>query len=186
MADRSKAAQIIDRTGQRYGKLTVLEYVGIKARSAAWLCRCECGSEKVIGKQINEVQSCGCARKSGKGSRPNVGPRLPVGEAARKRVLRSYRESAQRRGLPWALSERLFDRLTGANCAYCGSPPSRARYAGSNSGVFVYNGIDRIDNARGYSADNVVACCTICNNAKMDMSVGEFKAWIARLVARAA
>lgn len=49
----------------------------------------------------------------------------------------------------------------------------------------MYNGIDRIDNQKGYSLDNVVACCRICNNAKSDMTVHEFHSWIMRIAAMA-
>jgi len=49
----------IDLTGEKIGKLTVLEYVG----DAKWLCKCECGNTKVIdGKHLRsgETKSCGC------------------------------------------------------------------------------------------------------------------------------
>lgn len=40
-------------------------------------------------------------------------------------------------------------------CAYCG------RFSNS-----VFNGIDRVDNTKGYISSNVVACCTMCNIMK--------------------
>lgn len=52
----------VDRTGQRYGKLTVVSYVG----NRKWKCICDCGKETVA--QGNNLRSghtvsCGCARK---------------------------------------------------------------------------------------------------------------------------
>lgn len=59
--------KFIDLTGQKIGKWTVVEHIGTnKFRRATWLCRCECGSEKVIdsGTLINRKSfSCGCDKK---------------------------------------------------------------------------------------------------------------------------
>lgn len=52
----------VDRTGQRYGKLTVISYVG----NSKWKCICDCGKETVVqtGNLTNgHTVSCGCARK---------------------------------------------------------------------------------------------------------------------------
>ena len=49
----------IDRTGQKFGKLTAIKYVG----KSKWLCKCDCGNEKIIfvGHLTTEhTQSCGC------------------------------------------------------------------------------------------------------------------------------
>ena len=54
-------------TGQKFGRLTVVEYAGInKWRNYKWLCLCECGKKKVIrsGSLRNgDTQSCGCLQK---------------------------------------------------------------------------------------------------------------------------
>ena len=53
-----------DITGERFGKLTVIEYAGLDARKEAlWLCRCDCGTEKVINGcalRRGNIVSCGC------------------------------------------------------------------------------------------------------------------------------
>ena len=38
----------IDRTGKRYGKLTVIEHAGKRGYVALWRCKCDCGNEKTI------------------------------------------------------------------------------------------------------------------------------------------
>lgn len=57
--------RVIDETGNRYGRLTVVERAeGIKG-SAAWLCRCECGNEKIVLGILlrnGNTVSCGCKR----------------------------------------------------------------------------------------------------------------------------
>ena len=40
--------------------------------------------------------------------------------------------------------------------------------------VLKCNGVDRVDNTKGYSVDNSVPCCKFCNTAKHTMSEGDF------------
>jgi hypothetical protein len=97
-------------------------------------------------------------------------------------MLKQYRGSARSRGLAWELTDEQFDRITSEDCHYCGCVPNMVnRGAGRSSGEYIYNGIDRVDNAQGYLMGNVVPCCSVCNHAKKNMSYGEFMAWIARL-----
>lgn len=49
------------------------------------------------------------------------------------------------------------------------------------NGDYVYNGIDRVDNTKGYTIDNVVPCCGICNMAKGKLNQQEFQNWIKRV-----
>ena len=54
-----------DRTGERYGKLTVIERaedaVFPSAKLVQWKCQCECGRIKIIaGCNLPKVKSCGC------------------------------------------------------------------------------------------------------------------------------
>ena len=37
----------IDLTGQRFGRLTVIRYDHSEHDGAHWLCKCDCGNEKV-------------------------------------------------------------------------------------------------------------------------------------------
>lgn len=45
------------------------------------------------------------------------------------------------------------------------------------------NGIDRVDNTKGYSIDNCVAACRRCNVAKADMTPDQFREWVLRVAA---
>jgi hypothetical protein len=71
------------------------------------------------------------------------------------------RKNARDRGIEFSLSERFFGYLTTKNCNYCGEEVNTI-------------GIDRIDSFKGYTDDNVVRCCRICNIAKNQQSVDEF------------
>ena len=56
-------SRLIDITGQRFGRLTVLRQVESKNGATRWLCKCDCGNEKIIYKsslKSRETVSCGC------------------------------------------------------------------------------------------------------------------------------
>ena len=51
-----------DRTGQKYGKLTCVSYLG----KSHWLCQCECGGENIVKSSdltTGNTKSCGCNRE---------------------------------------------------------------------------------------------------------------------------
>lgn len=58
---------IKDISGQRFGRLTVLEYVGVnKNKKIVWKCQCDCGKiVEVVGGSLNNkhTTSCGCLHK---------------------------------------------------------------------------------------------------------------------------
>lgn len=43
-------SRFIDITGNKYNKLMVLSFYGIKDNRSYWLCKCECGNTKVLPK----------------------------------------------------------------------------------------------------------------------------------------
>lgn len=55
-----------DLTGQEFGKLTVIEHVGLdKSKNAMWKCRCKCGKELIVkgpNLKAGHTKSCGCLR----------------------------------------------------------------------------------------------------------------------------
>lgn len=60
--------RLIDETGNRYGRLTVLTQHAVDASGAMrWVCRCDCGAEHVArGGDLRSggVGSCGCLGRS--------------------------------------------------------------------------------------------------------------------------
>lgn len=60
-------AIVKDLTGQRFGRLVVMECVGrTNNGNAKWLCKCDCGCEKEIGSyqlRSGRTQSCGCINR---------------------------------------------------------------------------------------------------------------------------
>lgn len=171
-----------DLTGQRFGRLTVIRWVPSRKGSSVrwrrkWLCMCDCGNEVLIppvSLTKGSKRSCGCGRTG-----PQRG--LAPGDAAFARVLHQYQKGAATRGLTWNLSSDDFRRLTALDCHYCGAAPGQVRTTAPSSGSYVYNGLDRMDNTRGYELDNVCPACRPCNFAKKDMPYEDWMAWIARL-----
>ena len=56
-------AKAKDLTGQKFGRLTVIKRAENKRGRVYWLCKCECGNEKVImGDNLKSggIMSCGC------------------------------------------------------------------------------------------------------------------------------
>lgn len=54
---------LIDLTGQRFGRWTVLSHAGKKGKHAAWFCSCDCGKTGIVrGDNLREGGSisCGC------------------------------------------------------------------------------------------------------------------------------
>ena len=172
---------LIDLTGKRLGRWTVLRRgENSSDGKVRWECRCECGESRLVERsslRSGDSQSCGCLQREIQSKRQQGIP----GAASRSYVLHQYKASAKNRHLSWTLTEQEFDALTQGSCVYCGIAPSTVCRR-SHYGDFIYNGIDRIDNALGYTILNVAPCCFVCNQAKHDMPEEAFRAWIQRLV----
>ena len=82
-----------------------------------------------------------------------------------------YIASAKKRGLLFDISEKAFTELISKECVYCGASSTNKR-----------NGLDRVDNSMGYTLENVVPCCFMCNQMKGKLSTEEFFDHIIRII----
>jgi hypothetical protein len=170
---------LIDITGNRYGKLTVLRRGKTKKRAKGtevyWVCRCDCGnSHEVSGRSLRggDSKSCGC-------NKPGPKPRTI---STFNEIYSLYRSRAKRKGYRFALTKAQFKALIDSNCFYCGAKPGQVYRAANESSLpYKYNGIDRVDNVQGYTAENTVPACGVCNKAKNTMTQKEFYAWVDRV-----
>ena len=161
--------------GRRYGRLTVIRYVGKKPNRHGlfWEVKCDCGNLKeVVGYNLRNgnTNSCGCYfTECVKGRLPNN--KLPKGEANINSLYGRYKRSAKNRSIDFVLDKKSFVELINDDCYYCGNKPS-TKYSGHSTynGSIVYNGIDRVDNSIGYIIDNCVTCCSDCNYLKNNVS----------------
>lgn len=171
-------SRLIDETGNRHGKLLVIEKAGRKGHKVYWHCRCDCGNySEVTGYRLRSgiTKSCGCG----------MGYSLPPGEAMFNKTIDLYRRQAKRRGLVFEIEPDEFRSLTSSVCYYCGAEPANCQHPKDRNGEYRYSGLDRIDSNGGYILSNVVPCCRRCNIAKHTMTQQEFFDW-ARIVARRA
>jgi len=171
--------KLIDITGQKFGRLTVIKRVNSVNDSTMYLCKCECGKEKIInGAHLRrgKTKSCGCLHKEADENR-----KLSTGLASMRALIRRYKNSAKRREIEYKLTEKQFRKITQQNCYYCGAKPNNISINDRCNGVYIYNGIDRINSKKGYTLNNVVPCCRVCNRAKSDLNLQEFKDWIEKV-----
>lgn len=73
-------ARLIDLTGQRYGRLTVIDRDYSK-KTTAWKCLCDCGNYTIVTtKNLRQkgfsTKSCGCLNKEGNPIHKQAGTRI--------------------------------------------------------------------------------------------------------------
>lgn len=148
-----------------------------------------CGNTKWMRNNIikrERTKSCGCLKEKPelwKHRGPKSMPwQLEKGEAAFNNLLIQYKRSAEKRNLKFNLTTKQFRNLTKSNCYYCDREPHRIiKGQGKTSGDYIFTGIDRIDNSKGYTVKNVVPCCFDCNNAKKTLSQNDFLELITKI-----
>lgn len=181
--------------GTVIGDLTVTKYLGSKKYNNTYLCTCSCGNTrevKLTHLLSNTVTNCGCKNFV---SKSHGNKKFNPAMASFRAKAANYKTLARKRGIEYALTYEEAISLLQGNCYYCDSKPSneynarkrnrvntknKINYAANNSDEYTiyYNGIDRVDNSKGYIPGNVVSCCTTCNTAKLTSSFSEFKDWI--------
>lgn len=174
------------KVNDKYGYLTVLEILPtIAGKHSRVKVVCDCGNIKTVQSHLlkTKIKSCGCMQyKNIDRSNWNYF-KLDVGIASRNALYSQYKHSAERRGFIFELEISDFEEITKQNCFYCGIEPLQI-YHNSKiyNGDYLYNGIDRIDNIKGYTRSNVRTCCFMCNRAKHALTEHEFYNWIDRLI----
>lgn len=86
------------------------------------------------------------------------------------RRIQTYKKAASRRRIAWSLPDALTVDLLTDLCFYCHAAPAPT------------NGIDRVDNNRGYEYGNVVTACAECNRAKGTRTREQFEQHAMRVV----
>lgn len=169
--------KFIDLKGQIFGNYTVIEYT----EKQLWKCQCSCGKISFIkGNSLTAGRHKSCK---------SCALRLPKGEAGLNRLFSKYSISANKKNRVFLLTKEEFKKLTSSNCHYCGIKPYLISFASTNTtdnnkihSKYTYNGIDRMDNNKGYETSNCVSCCETCNMAKRNMSYTAFINYIKRII----
>lgn len=185
-----------DLTGQRFGRLVVLRYIGYVIdgkgyRKSLWECECDCETIDIyrtssLTRNKGGTNSCGClVRESCIARSTNCAwNRQPPGVAQLSAKWRYLNQGAKVRGLLVFFLKEAHDQLCLSNCYWCGKNPQLPHGNGHipKDLVIPVNGVDRRDNSLGYVEGNVVSCCATCNEMKMDRAEEEFLAHCRRVV----
>ena len=84
----------VDETGNRYGRLVVIEKLDSYKGKAQWLCKCDCGNyTKVSGDSLRQERkkSCGCFRREDARTRFTTHGQSNAGGANGKKCTRAYK-----------------------------------------------------------------------------------------------
>lgn len=142
----------INLTGQRFGRLTVIKQVeGPNKKNAWWLCRCDCGNEKVTTRQQlirGHVQSCTCLQKE------TMRDRAVIHGGYKTRLYSIWHHMKYRCNNPNAPKYPLYGGRGITVCdEWLNDFPAFRDWAISH-GYKDDLTLDRIDNNKGYSPDN--------------------------------
>ena len=150
--------KLIDLTGQRFGRLTVIERTNQSpGEEVRWLCKCSCGKTvEVDAKSLRKgkTKSCGCYRKDATSSRFRK-----HGATVRDKKTPDYRIYSIWRGMLdrcYRQGNHRYKLYGGRGISVCDEWHDFATFQrwamenGYKDGLT----IDRIDNQKGYSPEN--------------------------------
>jgi hypothetical protein len=169
------------KQGDRFNRLTIDSWDKSKKR---YKCICDCGKITYVASyQLKKgySRSCGCLGRQLTSQRNYK----PDNASAKNTLYLKYKKNAEARGHEFLLTPEDVVKLTAGKCHYCDQPPSMKlietkRYRHAES-TFVYNGIDRVNNSVGYTVENSVSCCKLCNLSKRDLPIEIWLDWIDRV-----
>ena len=167
--------------GEKYNRLSIISFSHSDSRYRKFYnVKCDCGKEKkIMGSAMisGNTKSCGCLSKQIKNNR-----RISENHSELTAIILNYKRHAEKRNFKWDLTRDDVDLIIKLECVYCGSKPSNIKKTKNSIGNgLMYSGIDRVNNNLNYTKNNCVPCCKICNYAKSNMSVIDFKEWALRL-----
>lgn len=167
--------------GQKFNRLTVIGYI---SKKDGYRCKCDCGNEtnaRSWALKTGRHASCGCLQKEKLAARmckPNF-------ESFKNEIFKNYVRAAKKRNYSFGLTKEEFVELIGGDCHYCGDKPNMSWHGTKrtiiNLDSFRYNGVDRKNNTLGYTKENCVSCCKICNNSKSTLTEGKWLKWVEKI-----
>jgi hypothetical protein len=168
--------------GDSFTDLTICDK---ESERGGWYVKCRCVCGNIVDATVEsllsgKVKGCGCNTWRVKLN--------PPGMVSYRKSYRTYTKNAQKCGREFSLILEEFIHIIIQDCFYCdGKPKLFNAYFNSegelhehyknkdsvsvNSANVYTNGVDRIDNSRGYLLDNCVPCCWDCNQMKGGKSI---------------
>ena len=163
-----------DHTDKVYGFIRCVEFSHINSnKETIWNCLCVCGKElkiQIYRLKSGNTKSCGCKRNE----LIQRSKRLEPGEASFNHLVRRIKRRAAQLGYEFNLTDDDIRVYSKQDCHYCGNSPNQKCKTQNYTGIYIYQGIDRIDSNIGYVKNNCVACCKHCNFAKNNLTTEQF------------
>lgn len=169
--------------GDKFGALTIIsvckEIIG-EEEGRYWNCKCDCGNDFITHSQVltkGKSPSCGCVDLNRRQiqTRENSKNQIKYHPSISSAITRfnvGYNDGD--------LDFQTFYSVSQLNCYYCGAAPNnkyniiRKNSPSRELGIFIYNGLDRIDSLQNHNKNNILPCCFSCNSFKRKMSYFEF------------
>ena len=182
------SSKLLDIAGAKYGRLSVVQFVGGKKHSY-WLCKCDCGAHKVVrGSHLisGNIQSCGCL---------SIETRTKHGDGNGGEFKKLYASWMSMRRRCRNKNDADYSHYGGRGIQVCDEWMEYSQFKSwaLDSGYDDALEIDRIDNNKGYSPDNCHWVTRTINNrnrrpfsnsSSQYMGVSYYKAnrnWLARI-----
>lgn len=177
-----------DLTGKTFGSLIVIKKIPWDKQGqvrTTWLCKCECGEYRKVTTPLLKISkniTCGALKC-----------RLRIKDSKKATInnkIDAYKQNAKRHGREYSLTDEDCQKLLLGRCYYCNLEPyneinvykrkngtyknGKVKTEWTEEATVKLNGIDRIDNNLGYTKDNCVSCCYMCNSFKSDFAINDF------------
>lgn len=168
---KKNAHNFKDLSGQVIRNWKVIEDTGKRIRrDPIWKCIClKCNKEwEVSGNSLrNKSSNCKeCYYKIIPGKK-----RIKTSkEQVESQLYARYKCEAKNRSLQFSLTKLEFINYIYKECFYCGKEKSSYQKSEIDKDIIYYNGIDRVDNLKGYELTNCVTCCKQCNVKKKSIT----------------
>jgi hypothetical protein len=155
-----------------YNKVKVLSFAYAVNSRAFYNTTClECGTLSI--RRVDHIKTypefCN-ACKEVRTAKPKV-------ESVLTAIFGGYRSNAKAKGKEFSLTKEQFQKLITQNCFYCNAEPTETQTSKSRNRTvtkFLHNGVDRKDSDLGYTEENCVACCSMCNLMKNKFNLVDF------------
>lgn len=194
-------SQIVWKEGDIIGDYKLI-FPHVNRQSGLWNVEClKCGSKLTVSlNNAKKRKRSGCyycnpnpgqqvpSKEKEQGTKPQIYSRDELYYRIYKNKIENLNKKSSitgRKYKEWKLSLKEFSQLIHDKCVYCGAEPeykeSFTTKSHPNEKLYA-NGIDRIDSNKGYTIDNCVSCCTICNRMKLDLNQQEFYNHITKIL----